>query len=191
MTDMSMDMLQFVKEWKPKLASADLAPTLSEIENVIKQSAKDKGIDFQLEQPESLPLVNCDARMLHTAVMDIVSNAVDACFWKDYEEGVMPEVVVRPYLHEDGDKFVIEVRDNGCGMTDEVKANIFTPFFSTKSKAGTGLGLSITSRIIGVHGGKIDVDSIVDHGTTFRIVIPVHGPGTHKESLDGEKGISS
>lgn len=191
MTDMSMDMLTFVKEWKPKLASADLSPTLTEIDSVIKQTAKDKGIDFQLDMPETLPLVNCDAKMLHTAVMDIVSNAVDACFWKDYEEGEDPWIKVLPHLHEDEERFVIEISDNGCGMTEEVKANIFTPFFSTKSKAGTGLGLSITSRIIGVHGGKIEVDSEPDVGTTFRIVIPVAGPGTHKESFHGEKGISS
>ncbi|MFH2001320.1 MAG: ATP-binding protein, partial [Planctomycetota bacterium] len=191
MTDMSMDMLKYVKEWKPKLASVDLTPTLSEIDAVIKQTAKDKGIDFKLHIPETLPLIVCDARMMHTAVMDIVSNAIDACFWKEYGEGEVPEVVVRPYIDHDEGRFVIEIRDNGCGMTDEIKANIFTPFFSTKSKAGTGLGLSITSRIIGVHDGKIDVDSEPDHGTIFRIVIPVHGPGNFKESFDGEKGTGS
>jgi two-component system NtrC family sensor kinase len=71
---------------------------------------------------------------------------------------------------------VIEVRDNGCGMTEEIKRNIFAPFFSTKKTLGTGLGLALTARIIKVHGGELSVESEPDQGTVFRIRLPIDGP---------------
>jgi PAS domain S-box-containing protein len=191
MTQMSMDMLNYAKEWKPKLERVDLAPTLSEIYNVIKQTAKDKGVAFRLNLSPGLPSVLCDSRMIHSAVMDIVSNALDACYWKEYSEEETPEIVMSAYPSDDGQESVIEVKDNGCGMTEDVKENIFTPFFSTKSKAGTGLGLSITIRIIGVHGGKIDVESEPNRGAIFRIVLPVDGSSKDKENIYGKKGSGS
>ena len=120
--------------------------------------------------------------------MDIVSNALDACLWKDYGDDEKPEISLDAYISEDGREAVIEVRDNGCGMTEDVKANIFTPFFSTKSKAGTGLGLSITSRMIGVHGGEIDVESVPDQGTVFRVVLPIDTNSKSKEKTDAKEG---
>jgi signal transduction histidine kinase len=184
-------MLKYVKEWKPKFNRVDLAQLLSEILHVIKQTAKDKGVKFQLNISPELPSVLCDAGMIYSAVMDIVSNALDACLWKDYDDGEVSEVVVSAYLAHDGQEFVIEVKDNGCGMTEEVKMNIFTPFFSTKSKAGTGLGLSITSRMINVHGGKIDVESEPNKGTVFRIVLPMDRTSKSKENNNGKKGSGS
>jgi CheY-like chemotaxis protein/two-component sensor histidine kinase len=68
---------------------------------------------------------------------------------------------------------VIDVSDNGSGMTAEVRARIFTPFFTTKPiGSGTGLGLSICQRIIAQLGGTIDCDSAPGRGTTFRIWVP-------------------
>lgn len=188
LTDMSMNMLKYVKEWKPTLERADLAPTLSDIDRVIKQTAKDAGVEFRLEIATHLPEVTCDPKMIHSAVMDIVSNALDACLWKDYPDGEQPKIRVSAYPDQEGQELIIEIEDNGCGMTEEVKENIFTPFFSTKSKAGTGLGLSITSRIIGVHGGRIDVESEPNRGTTFRIGLPLDGAGRNKENIDDKKG---
>jgi PAS domain S-box-containing protein len=173
MTDMSMNMLKYVKEFKPRFDQVDLAPTLSDIYGVIKQTAKDKGVEFKLDLSPDLAETVCDPKMIHSAVMDIVSNALDACLWKDYDDSETPQVVIGAYTSDDKQKSIIEVKDNGCGMTDDVKVNIFNPFFTTKSKAGTGLGLAITSRMIGVHGGKIDVESEPNKGTIFSIVLPI------------------
>jgi len=189
MTDMSLDMLKYVKEWKPKIDRVDLAQTLTGIYRMIRQTAKDKGVEFRLNvSPDLLP-VSCDARMIHSAVMDIVSNALDACLWKDYSGGESPLVEIGARVSDDKQESVIEIKDNGCGMTEDVIANIFTPFFSTKSKAGTGLGLSITSRMINVHGGRIDVESEPDRGSVFRIVLPIDGISRSKENIDGKKSF--
>jgi PAS domain S-box-containing protein len=191
LTDMSVDMLKYVKEWKPRFDRVDLTKILSEIHRVIKQTAKDKGVKVRLNIRDDLPEIICDPRMIHSSTMDIVSNALDACLWKDYSDDEKPEISLGAYMSEDGRKAVIEVRDNGCGMTEDVKANIFDPFFSTKSKAGTGLGLSITSRMIGVHGGKFDVESVPDQGTIFRILLPIDANNKNKEKTDAKEGSGS
>ncbi len=191
MTDMSMNMLKYVKEWKPRFDQVDLNKTLSGIDQVIGRSAKERGIRFSLKDVPELPHISCDAQMIHSAVMDIVSNALDACFWKEYGEVEIPEVTMSAYTDNDRQEAIIEIRDNGCGMTEDIIAHIFTPFFSTKSKAGTGLGLSITSRMIDVHGGKIDVESEPDKGTVFRIVLPIDENSRSKEIIDGKKGFGS
>jgi signal transduction histidine kinase len=108
--------------------------------------------------------------------MDIVSNAIEACLSKEYEEGESPQIVLMTTHLETPGYIVIEVQDNGPGMTEGVKANIFTPFFSTKKNKGTGLGLALTSRIVSLHGGTIEVYSEPGQGATFHIVLPVAGP---------------
>jgi PAS domain S-box-containing protein len=189
LTDMSMHMLRYVKEWHPKFTRTDLGYTLSEIHRLIGQTAKDKGVAVQLiVSPDLSPLL-CDAEMIHSAIMDIVSNALDACLLKDYDAGEVPEIVIKAYPADDEREIIIEIEDNGCGMTEEVKRNIFTPFFSTKSRAGTGLGLSITSRMITAHGGKMDVKSEPEKGTIFRILLPIKGIGENKETDDGKKSF--
>jgi len=178
-------MLKYVKEWKPKYKQVDITETLSEIHRLIDKTAKDKGVEFLLYIPANLPDLNCDARMIHTAIMDIASNALEACYWKEYLNGEKPRVSLRASTNDEDREFVIEVQDNGCGMTEEVKANIFAPFFSTKSKSGTGLGLSITSRMIEIHNGRFDVDSVPDEGTSFRIILPINGINEIKEKTNG------
>jgi len=188
MTDMSTDMLRYVKEHVPKTERVDLTSTVQDIHRVIRQTASDKGVAVELDIRPGLPEVICDPKMIHSAVMDIVSNAVDACLLKDYIDGEEPKIEMSMCSTSEGRQLVIEVKDNGCGMTEEVKAGIFTPFFSTKGRAGTGLGLSLTSRVIEVHGGKIDVESEPEQGAVFRITLPVGGPGKDKEHIDGKEG---
>ncbi len=173
---MSKEMLQYVKEFKPTLRPVNLKKALSDIDDNVRQSADDRGIRFNVKIPDGLPEVICDETMIRSAVMDLVSNALDACQWKEYKDGEFAEVVLDAFEDHENHKYVIEVRDNGIGMTEEVKTSIFNPFFSTKSKSGTGLGLSITSRMIGVHDGEFDVESEPNVGTKFRIVLPIDGP---------------
>ena len=68
----------------------------------------------------------------------------------------------------------IEVADNGCGMTDKVKAHMFDPFYTTKAVGeGVGLGLSTVHTIVEEHGGNIEIESSTGKGTTVRILLPL------------------
>ena len=79
---------------------------------------------------------------------------------------------------QDGDDAVITISDNGCGMSESVRARIFDPFFTTKEVGmGTGQGLSISHAVIvEKHGGSIDVDSTPGMGATFTIRLPILPP---------------
>jgi signal transduction histidine kinase len=69
---------------------------------------------------------------------------------------------------------VVEIRDNGNGVPEHLREKIFQPFFTTKEPGkGTGLGLSVSSKIIEEHQGRIELESMVGEGTTFRVVLPI------------------
>jgi signal transduction histidine kinase len=117
-----------------------------------------------------LPPVEGDPGQLNQVLVNVLANACDAIagagnLW--LSSGI-----------EDGTVF-LAIRDDGVGMTPEVRQRIFEPFFTTKDVgAGTGLGLAISYNVIVAHGGRIDVESAPGRGTTIRIVLPaaVHEP---------------
>ena len=118
-----------------------------------------------------LPLAECHPGKLNQAVMNLLTNAAQAVRTRHGDGG--DGVVSMRSWHENGN-ITIAVQDNGCGMSEAVKARIFEPFFTTKAVGdGTGLGLSITYSIVQKHNGSIAVESTPGHGSEFRITIPV------------------
>lgn len=123
-----------------------------------------------------LPLVECYAGQLNQVLMNLITNAADAI----EGEG---RIVIKTRAQDDG--VTISVKDSGVGIPDEVKSEIFVPFFTTKDVGkGTGLGLSISYGIIEKHGGHIDVDSVEGEGTTFTITLPTKMP-PEEDSAEG------
>jgi CheY-like chemotaxis protein/anti-sigma regulatory factor (Ser/Thr protein kinase) len=107
-----------------------------------------------------------DAGELREVLVNMVFNAVDA----------MPDGGTITLSTQDaGDEVVLMVADTGTGMGEEVRSRIFDPFFTTKGKAGMGLGLSVSYGIIRRHEGRVEVESEVGKGTTFRMTFPVVG----------------
>ncbi|MFC2172217.1 sensor histidine kinase, partial [Acidobacteriota bacterium] len=155
-----------------------------------KQTVANKGIKMRYKISEDLPPVMCDSKQVHTAIMDIVSNAVDACLWKEYKGGEFPDIFIQAYSDNRNGHGVLEIRDNGCGMSEAVQSKIFTPFFSTKKKLGTGLGLALTTRIIELHGGSIEVKSEPEKGASFTIILPITNPVNTEEETDAKEGFS-
>jgi PAS domain S-box-containing protein len=172
-SDLSLNMLKYAREWKIEPEPVDIGDMVQKIIVAIGQTARDRGVAVQSEIEDSLPLVPCDPRLMHMVLMDIASNALDACDLKEFADGEGPEIVFRVYQTDDRGGAVIELADNGVGMSPEVRRNVFTPFFSTKKKWGTGLGLALTSRIVGLHNGKIVVESEPQKGSVFRITLPL------------------
>lgn len=187
MTELSKDMLKYMKDWEPEFRWVAVGEIIEKIDSVIAQTARDRGVEFSALVLPELPQVNCDANLIHSAIMDIVSNALEACLSKEYDEGESPRIDLSTTHFEATGKLAIEIRDNGPGMSHVVKNNMFTPFFSTKKNKGTGLGLAITSRIVSLHGGTIEVDSGPGRGAAFQILLPVAGPDRNKEYGDGKE----
>ncbi|HEX7556466.1 MAG TPA: ATP-binding protein, partial [Leptolinea sp.] len=110
--------------------------------------------------------VKGDAIQLEQVLVNLIGNARDALIGSSKKE-----LLLRSYHAKDS--VVIEVTDTGCGIPTVNIQKIFDPFFTTKEVGkGTGLGLSIIHSIIESHGGHIEVDSIPEQGSTFRVVLP-------------------
>ncbi|SEJ15004.1 hypothetical protein SAMN05216327_106346 [Dyadobacter sp. SG02] len=120
----------------------------------------------------NIPSIECYAGKLNQVFMNILTNSIYA-LQKEKHEGKTPTIWVKSWL-KDPETVAISIRDNGPGMTPEVRAKIFEPFFTTKQVGdGTGLGLSIVFKIIEVHSGNIQVNTEVGEGTEFLITLPV------------------
>ncbi len=117
---------------------------------------------------QEVPLLPCDANQLQQAFLAITMNAVEA----------MPgggTLTLRTTQRQAEEAVEIGIIDTGVGIASGVLPRIFEPFFTTKSEGkGVGLGLSVAYGIVKRHDGRISVDSEVDQGTTFTIVLPIH-----------------
>ena len=145
----------------------DLAETLS---NTLELVAGDLGrfsIQVQSQLDKGCYILG-DPTELAQVALNFILNARDALAEVERPEGRRLEVRCRP-----GDPVVVEFQDNGRGMSEEVKARIFEPFYTTKPVGkGVGLGLSIVYQILNRHGAKVSVQSQSGQGTTFSIQLP-------------------
>ena len=122
-----------------------------------------------VRQFQPIPLVHGDESRLGQVFLNLIVNAVQAM-----EEGHANRntITVSTGLDARG-RIEVEVRDSGCGMSQEVQSHLFTPFYTTKPVGvGTGLGLSICNRIVQALGGEITVESEVGKGSSFRVFLP-------------------
>jgi signal transduction histidine kinase len=177
-------MLKYAREWKIEPEPVDLNDLIQQVVAGTSQTASEHSVLVRTDIDSKTPVVHCDPRLIHMCLMDMTCNAVDACDVKDYNEGNRPEIVIRGYSSADGTTAVIEVEDNGIGMTSDVMDNVFTPFFSTKKHWGTGLGLALTARIVEQHNGEIAVESEPNVGSVFRITLPFEN---RTASLGGDR----
>jgi signal transduction histidine kinase len=129
-----------------------------------KNQAEAAGIQIRLSVGAGAgAVVMGDESELREVLVNLVFNAVDA----------MPEGGRLSLCSESTpEDAVITVSDTGVGMAEEVSARIFDPFFTTKGVQGMGLGLAVGYGIVTRHGGRIDVESRLGAGTTFRITLP-------------------
>ncbi|NQE32789.1 Sensor protein ZraS [Microcoleus sp. IPMA8] len=128
----------------------------------------------------NLPLVKCFPGQLNQVFMNVLANAIDAL--EESNKGrIFSEIKARPNqitiqtaLSESNNQVLIRIKDNGVGMSNEIKENIFNHLFTTKSVGqGTGLGLSIAHQIVvEKHGGTLLVNSSIGQGSEFVISIP-------------------
>ena len=173
-SDLSQHMLKYTREWTLEPEPTDLEEMVIRIDAAVHKGAVDRGISFKTEIEPGIPMTTCDPRLIHMVLMDLVTNALDAVESKNEEDGGAPEVVLALSSQnaEKDRRIRLEVRDNGCGMSPEMAEHVFTPFVTTK-KGGSGLGLALAARITKLHEGTIEVESEPDHGSTFRIDLPL------------------
>jgi signal transduction histidine kinase len=168
--NMALDLLNYGKEREPDYELCDPNQPAREICDLMESRCRDHGVT--LVRDLELDLAPCwmDRDGIHRCLLNLVTNAIDACSEKADDAGLR-QVAVRS-RRADGWAVEYQVEDNGCGMDEETRSKLFQRFFSTKGSKGTGLGLMITKKIVAEHGGTIEVESEEGKGSKFSIHLP-------------------
>jgi len=167
-----MDMLSFSKHREPDLVPADLAAVITDVIETVQQRADESQVVIRWKPPRELPRLVFDPEGISRAVLNVVSNALDAV-----EDRPDPRIDVAVDLDRAAGLVRITVTDNGAGMSAETLADIYTLFVSTKGARGTGLGLTVSRKILREHGGDIRARSAPGQGSTFVLEFPLALPG--------------
>jgi signal transduction histidine kinase len=166
-----MDMLSFSKDREPALEAADLNETVSDVVELMQSRAAELNVALDWQPSADVPQVQIDTDGIHRAVLNIVTNAIDAA------EGVDGARVSVTTTYDAGDEVArVNVTDNGVGIKEADVASIFQVFASTKGSRGTGLGLPVSQKIVREHGGRIVVTSQPGQGSQFTIELPLKRP---------------
>lgn len=130
-------------------------------------------VDIRLDLDENLPNISLNAEDFSRVILNLAKNAFDAMRDKIAAHDNSYKSILSVQTKDLGDKVLIVVEDNGPGVPDEIRDKLLMPFFTTKKGSeGTGLGLSITHEIIKTHGGTLEIDSVLDQYTRFKISLP-------------------
>ncbi|MEX0655544.1 MAG: ATP-binding protein [Phycisphaeraceae bacterium] len=169
--ELTMNMLAFSKQRKPELEMVNLEGILNEAVMLVQKQYENKKVALISDVANDIPPVPADASGVHQAVLNLLNNALDAV---EPESGV---VSLRSEYDPQQEQVKIIVSDNGEGMSPGTVGRLFEPFHSTKGMRGTGLGLVVIKKIVEEHGGKVDVDTQLDQGTTFTLTFPANAEG--------------
>jgi len=156
------------KEREPDYKECDPGQLLTEVCDLYSATASGEGIQIVREFEAKMGTCLLDPIGIHSALSNLVSNAVEAC----RASGVAGHKITVSGRFE-RDLILMQVADDGEGIPKEVERKLFNRFYSTKGSNGTGLGLVVTRKVIEEHGGTIRVESQPDRGTIFFIEIPL------------------
>lgn len=179
--DLCRQMLAYSGKGQFVIESVDLGKLVQEMAHLLLVSVSKKAV-LQFHFGSNLPRVEADPSQLRQVIMNLVTNASEAIGDKSGFISVHTGVMEcdRTYLEDthlgeslpEGRYVFLEVSDTGCGMSEEMRAKVFDPFFSTKF-AGRGLGLAAVLGIVRGHKGAIRIHSECGKGSTFRVLLPV------------------
>jgi PAS domain S-box-containing protein len=168
-------MLGFYRQ-QEAMGETDLNALVEEAGGLVAKRLRERGVQIANQLDPGLPRIRAAADQLKQVLLNLLLNAADSM-----PKGGTITVATQAGAGAETELFgrdavQVQVRDTGDGIPDELIAQIFEPFFSTKPGKGTGLGLWVSQGIVQSHGGTMRVRSRVGRGTTFMITLPVQGP---------------
>ena len=170
-----MDMLTFSKDREPDLTTANVNNVIGDVVELMQARALEAEVQFEWQPGDPMPDLVFDPEGIHRAVLNVVTNAIDAAAEERPQGG---RVAVRSQYLAEPAIVRIEVRDNGPGIPPEQVDKLFSPFVSTKKGRGTGLGLPVSQKILTEHGGRVLVESTPGQGACFTLELPAVLPAS-------------
>jgi signal transduction histidine kinase len=161
LVNLTTEFLAYARPRAPKLAPTSVADTVAYVADASRAHAQQKGVQFQIETPESLS-ANMDSGQVQQALLNLIMNAVDAA-------PVGSTVILRAHSHDH--RICIEVENSGPLIPQQEASRIFEPFFTTKPQ-GSGLGLPIARNIARAHGGDLFVEVNGPERVCFSFTLP-------------------
>jgi signal transduction histidine kinase len=167
---LSLDLLNFAKTDRLEYRLADPQAPAREVVELMGSRARELGLTLTLEVESGLPATHMDPLGIHQCLLNLVTNAIDACVEAESVEGEPRiEVSIQAAV---GGGICYEVTDTCGGMDESVQSRLFQRFFTTKGERGTGIGLMLTRTIVHRHNGTLEVSSQPGQGSCFRITLP-------------------
>jgi two-component system, NtrC family, sensor kinase len=167
-------LLDFARQSAPEKRASDVNEIVERAIRIVQTQLAAHHIELRRTLRADLPTVHADTNQIQQVVVNLLLNANDAIGEGGGTIGVQTD------FSSDGGaagaqptEVEIRVSDTGCGIPPGNLQRIFDPFFSTKGPKGTGLGLAVAWGIVEKHNGRIEVDSTVGKGTTFRVLLPI------------------
>jgi signal transduction histidine kinase/HAMP domain-containing protein len=176
-------LLKFSRQERGDFSDIEVNEVVEDALSLTSYRLEKSNIEVRKELCPDLPRVKGNSNYLQQVVANIILNAIQAM----PDDGILG---IKTEYDRDIEEVKVFISDTGCGIPDDIKDKIFDPFFTTK-KEGTGLGLSISYGIVRDHGGRIEVESKVDSGTTLAVVLPAVGRLQKRRQLKSGKDFSS
>ncbi|PCH59219.1 MAG: ATP-binding protein [SAR86 cluster bacterium] len=165
----SQGLMEFIDSYRslsslpePTFTKIPLETLFRRIGTLLNEKMNDAQIDFTTSIENHQMTVNADVKLLEQILINLLSNAIDAV-----DQSISPSIQLLSSSHRNG-KTLIQVRDNGCGISKQVIDNIFTPFFTTKTQ-GSGIGLSLSRQLARINRSSLSVSSLEGSGSTFTL----------------------
>ncbi len=165
---MVLDILFYAKERELKTEKVDVLRFTRDVASIVEPKIKGKQIEFVQNFEKSLGEFEIDPGFVRSAIINILENAIDACTKESSKK--YHKIIFE--VKQDKNDIRFNVHDTGIGMDNDTRKKVFDLFFSSKGSQGTGLGLFIANKVIGQHGGSIELASTPGHGSHFCIRLP-------------------
>jgi len=162
------NLLDFARPRRPSYQIVDVGQILTSVASLAAHMAAPSAITLRADCPSGTPPIECDPEQLKQVILNLTINAIQAM--PDGGEIILSARTKNP-------NFLIQVKDQGCGISPEDLDKVFNPFFTTKEN-GTGLGLSMAHQIVSQHGGILSAERNPDKGMTFAVLLPRRPEGS-------------
>lgn len=164
LADLSLDVLTYDPSAHKGEKGTKLNDLVCHVVKLFQEEAKARAITLKMQLGRNIDPCSFDARGLYRCLVNLITNAFDAC---PLSEGV----VLVSTKRKSKDELLLSISDNGRGMDEKSRTELFDVFKTSKPGIGTGLGLPTVADIVKQHNGKIEIDSKPEKGTTFKIYI--------------------